>query len=66
MKAQIKFYKVNIIDARGEELVLLDSIIDGDINEVGKKATEYLKENNLPKEYVWKTTPIVCKEVRDI
>ena len=66
MKAQIKYYEVKIIDARNEELEVLETIVDGDINEVGKKATEYLKENDLPKDLVWKTTPIVKKEIREV
>ena len=66
MRVQAKFYQVNIIDARNEQLELLDTIVDGDISKVGVKATEYLKEHNLPKDKVWKTTPIVVKTYIEI
>ena len=66
MKVQCKFYEVQIIDARGEKLELLETITDGDISKVGVKATEYLKNNNLPKDKVWKTTPIVKKKYIEI
>lgn len=66
MKVQAKFYEVKIIDARGEKLEVLETIVDGDISKVGVKATEYLKTNNLPKDKVWKTTPLVIKKLIEI
>ena len=66
MRVQVKFYEVKIIDARNEELEVIATLTSGDISEVGKLATEYLKENNLPKDKVWKTTPIVKKAIREV
>lgn len=66
MRVQGKFYEVKIIDARGEELKVIETITTGNISECGTLATKYLKDHNLPKDKVWKTTPLVIKKWIDI
>ena len=66
MKVQAKFYTVHIIDARTKELKVIETLTAGNANEVGTMATAYLKDNNLPKDKVWKTTPIVIKKEIDV